>query len=176
MNIKKGLSAARQRRRLEREFSEYINGFENHSEILEMDKYIQHSDISTLRHCIHVSYLTFLICRKFGFIGFNTREAVRGALVHDMFLYDWHENSPFTFHGFKHPRIALANANRAFGNLSTLEADIILNHMWPLTIYRLPKHKEAYVVSLADKICTVMEVMKIRSFKSIDKTVYKKVG
>ena len=49
------------------------------------------------------------------------------------------------FHGFTHPRRALRNAEREF-QLSGLERDMILRHMWPLTIIP-PKYRESYVIN-----------------------------
>ena len=36
------------------------------------------------------------------------------------------------------------------------EKDIILKHMWPVTI-KLPKYKESYIVSSVDKYCALAE-------------------
>ena len=41
----------------------------------------------------------------------DKRSLIRGALLHDYFLYDWHDkNKPAKFHGFTHPKIAFENA------------------------------------------------------------------
>ena len=71
------------------------------------------------------------------------------GLLHDLFLYDWHFHAKETgnyFHGLTHPRRALENAQRLF-SLTDREKNIILRHMWPLTITP-PKYREAYVLSL----------------------------
>ena len=57
-----------------------------------------------------------------------------------------------------HPKIALENANKLF-NLNKKEQDIILKHMWPLTVVP-PKCREAYVICYFDKTCTLKEVFK----------------
>ena len=44
--------------------------------------------------------------------------------------------------------------------LSTLERNIILAHMWPLALH-LPHSREAWVVSLADKMCATAEVVQL---------------
>ena len=83
----------------------------------------------------------------------------RAGLLHDLFLYDWHQHAMLTgehFHGFTHPKTALLNAQEHF-ELSPLEADIILKHMWPLTIIP-PKSVEGFIVSFADKYCSIAEV------------------
>lgn len=122
--------------------------------VREMNDYIQHSDITTLEHCIFVAYISFLICRRFGF---DCYSAARGGLLHDLFLYDWHvTKTPDGLHGFTHPATALQNAKRYFV-LNDREQDIIKKHMWPLTL-SLPRYKESLVVCGADKFCALAEI------------------
>lgn len=54
-----------------------------------------------------------------------------------------------------HPRIAVKNAEK-ITDLSDLERDIILKHMWGATIAP-PKYKEGYIVTFVDKYCAVKE-------------------
>ena len=54
-----------------------------------------------------------------------------------------------------HPRRALENAQRLF-SLTDREKNIILRHMWPLTVTP-PKYREAYVIVMFDKYCSLME-------------------
>lgn len=124
-------------------------------------KAIQHGNVSVRRHAINVARYSLLINEKLG-IKCNKRELIRGALLHDYFLYDWHDKdhiSPFRLHGFFHPGIALKNAEKEY-RLSTKERDIIRKHMWPLTIVP-PTCREAWVVSMADKYCSLMETLRI---------------
>lgn len=83
---------------------------------------------------------------------------IRGALLHDYFLYDWHEKSDdHRLHGFTHPARALKNAEEIF-DLSVVEKDIIKRHMFPLTPVP-PAYRESYLVCLADKICSSYETL-----------------
>ena len=59
-------------------------------------------------------------------------------------------------HGFTHPSIALNNANAAF-SLDDKVKNIIVSHMWPVTLFDLPASKEAWIVTFADKICAFEE-------------------
>ena len=123
-----------------------------------MREYVQHGNTSCLEHSINVSYLSYLYCKNHGL---NARAAARAGLLHDLFLYDWHlrkRKKGELMHGFSHPRVALQNAQKAF-DLTPLEKNIILRHMWPLTIVP-PKYPEAYVVVWIDKYCSVMETIK----------------
>lgn len=153
-------------------YKKEISDLLENSDVRNMNNFIQHSDITTFIHCTHVSFISYLICLKFGWC---YRDTARGALLHDMFLYDWHDKNVDRgkFHGFTHPRTALNNAEKSVCSLNDRQKDIILNHMWPLTIYRLPKYKETYIVTLADKICTSMEVMNIRPyyFRQLDRVI-----
>lgn len=84
----------------------------------------------------------------------------RGALLHDYYLYDWHhcENKA---HAVNHPVIALGNAVQDF-ELSRRERNIIASHMWPLPPTRVPKCREAWIVCMADKVCSLQETLFMR--------------
>ena len=127
-----------------------------------MDRYIQHGDTSCLRHCVAVAYLSFLLSRRLR-LRCDARSLIRGAMLHDFFLYDWHEkDAGHSLHGFTHPATALRNAQR-FLALNPTERDIIRRHMWPLT--PVPPHcREAWLVCLADKICSVRETLRLRPY------------
>lgn len=79
------------------------------------------------------------------------------GMLHDLFLYDWRKPRPDGkgLHAFRHPRVALNNASKIF-DLNVKEQDIILKHMWPLTVV-LPKYKESYIITLTDKYATFLE-------------------
>lgn len=122
-----------------------------------MNRYIQHGSTTTRAHCIQVSYLAYRMALRFHL---NFREAARGGLLHDLFLYDWHTHAKETgnrFHGFTHPRAALKNAEKEF-QLTDREKNIILRHMWPLTPIP-PKYAEGFLVVYADKYCGTAEVL-----------------
>ena len=90
---------------------------------------------------------------------------VRGAFLHDFYLYDWHNCSNIThWHGFKHPLIARYNADAVF-QLNNKERNIIQTHMWPLTITQLPRCREACLVCLADKMSSSWETLMERRAK-----------
>lgn len=124
--------------------------------------YIQHGTMPVHRHCIDVARQSILISKWLG-IPCNERELIRGALLHDYFLYDWHDKHRENYrklHGFFHPGIALANASKEY-ELTLREQDIIKKHMWPLTIVP-PRCREAWIVTTADKYCSLLETLKLR--------------
>ena len=125
--------------------------------VWDMQKYIQHGSISCLEHSFVVSYYSFTLVRKLR-MSCDERSLVRGALLHDYFLYDWHEkNAGHRFHGFIHAGRALQNARKDF-KLTIREENIILRHMFPLNVVP-PMCKEAWLVCLADKICASKETV-----------------
>lgn len=54
-------------------------------------KYMMHGTTSVMDHCVNVAYTAYYMSYKLG-IEVNEAELIRGALLHDYFLYDWHEN------------------------------------------------------------------------------------
>jgi len=138
---------------LEQELSELLSL----DSIQIMNKFVQHGHVSCLTHCTSVAVYSYIFTCKLG-LKVNRRALIRGALLHDYFLYDWHDKDRgFRWHGFKHPNLALCNARKAF-ELSFKEADIIKKHMWPMTIIP-PVCKEAFIVCLIDKYCSTREVI-----------------
>lgn len=146
----------RARRAFQEEFAACLERIAADSSVFEMDTYTQHGNTSTLLHCIAVSYFSCAVAEKLG-LSYCRRELLRGALLHDYFLYDWHvKDKSHRLHGFTHPRKALRNANRDF-RLSEREQDIIAKHMFPLTP-KPPKYRETVLVCLVDKWCSTYEV------------------
>lgn len=120
-----------------------------------MERYTQHGNTSCLSHCVAVAWYSFLLYRRLGLHG-QEIPLIRGALLHDFFLYDWHLPGHPPLHGFSHPNLAARNAQRYFG-INALEREIICRHMWPLTLIP-PRHLSALIVSLVDKYCTLAEM------------------
>ncbi len=139
------------------EFIKLIQPIVENEKVKRMDKYIQHGNTSCLEHCVAVAYVSFYLAKKFH-IHCDYNSLIRGALLHDYFLYDWHKkDNSHKWHGFHHAKKALANATRDF-DLNPIEMDIIEKHMFPLNI-SLPKYKESYIVTLADKYCSFYETL-----------------
>lgn len=123
--------------------------------------FIQHGNMTVNDHSRNVARYSLAISEKLH-IPCNRRELIRGALLHDYFLYDWHLNHPnrwYKLHGFYHPGVALKNASREY-ELTPREKDIIKKHMWPLTVVP-PRCREAWIVTTADKWCSLMETLRL---------------
>ena len=119
--------------------------------VKQMKNFRQHYDCSCYEHCLEVAYWSYLFCKKYGW---DYVSAARGAMLHDLFLYDWRGSKKKLhlkhFHAFIHPQIALYNAEKLF-NLNDKEKDIIIKHMWPVTLLSLPKYKESFLITIMDK-------------------------
>lgn len=122
--------------------------------------HIQHGTMTVHNHCMDVARYSLLINKKLG-IGCNMHDLIRGALLHDYFLYDWHDKEYLSqrkrLHGFHHPMTALSNAEKEY-DLNDIQREIIKKHMWPLSVVP-PTCREAWVVTAADKYCSLMETV-----------------
>jgi uncharacterized protein len=151
------------------ELYSYIKEIIESTIFLKMGEIIHHLE-SRKMHVLEVccySYLKSLKNKKC-----NRRSLAIGSLLHDFFLYDWQKKGDFNFentdikknkvlpnnHGFSHHKIAYGNAVKYFPHLmDEIVKDIILKHMWPLTVYT-PKYRESWIVCSADKMCSIKDV------------------
>jgi uncharacterized protein len=139
--------------RKDEEYCSYVNDLLATDEVKKLADYTQHMHSTRLEHCIDVSYKSYLLAKKWGG---DARATARAGLLHDLFYYDWRETKfDEGTHAYMHPRIAVKNAEK-ITDLSDLERDIILKHMWGATITP-PKYKEGYIVTMVDKYCAVKE-------------------
>ena len=124
---------------------------------------LQHGQYSVYDHSIKVAELCVKIADQYH-IQTDMRSLVRGALLHDYFLYDWHEpDRRHQFHAFSHAACALYNAERDF-KLTDIERNMIKAHMFPLYPV-FPKYRESMILCLADKICATRETLSGFSLK-----------
>ena len=120
-------------------------------------RFIQHANVSTYEHSIGVATMSLTLAAIFR-VKVDKVSLVRGALLHDFFLYDWHDKTAMPkAHAYLHPLIAFDNAKKEF-KLNAIEKNIIQAHMFPLSIV-MPKYKESWIVTMADKICAANEIV-----------------
>lgn len=140
--------------RLATEYLDCVRDLLAHPLIKSMGGHISHGRTTVLEHSLMVSFCSYKISRR---LGLDSRSASRAGLLHDFYLYDWHNGHDYPgLHGLKHPAIAHRNATAHFG-LTPIESDCVLSHMWPLT-RRLPRHRLSWLICLVDKICAVREI------------------
>lgn len=132
----------------------------NHPDYQEMKELIAHGRITVYQHSLDVARLCFRYNSRMH-LGIDEKELTEGALLHDFYLYDWHDASIrvplFKMHGYTHPSTACNNAKDRF-NVDERVQNVIKSHMWPLTLRSLPSNKAAWLVCLCDKIVATREV------------------
>lgn len=154
MNKKKAIEALN-----DLEFQEIIKDIFENEKVKEMKKYRIHGNTSCYAHCYDATYFCYLACKK---RGLDYKSAARAAMLHDFYLYDWHVKGFHKgLHGFTHSQTAFENASKLF-ELNSIEKDMILTHMWPLTFLKFPMYKESFILTIVDKQCAIAE-----NFRSI---------
>lgn len=163
-------------KRIEEELRRYASDI-LHSENFDSSKRnMQHGTISVKEHSIQVARQSVLLSELLK-IKHDRRDLVRGALLHDYFLYDWHhvdKVNPHRLHGFHHPTRALKNAEKEY-DLTDRQREIIKKHMWPLTVIP-PMCREAWLVTAADKYCSLLETIHLQKGHRRKRRIEKSLG
>ena len=147
-----------------KEFLNIIKDIISNETVQEMKNFRQHYETTCFDHCYMVSYYCYLICKKYKL---DYISATRAAMLHDLFLYDWRVRQPDRkgLHAFTHGKLACENASKLF-DLTQKEKDMILTHMWPVTM-KFPTSIEGLILTFVDKYCATsetFEVLKSRMF------------
>ena len=117
-----------------------------------------HHGISRYDHVLRVSKVSYFIARNLKLN--HLEEITRAALLHDFYFdkdsaeYDAYEKLS------KHPYQALKEASKYY-NLTDLEKDIIVKHMYPHTKEK-PKYVGSYLVSISDKLVATYEMARFK--------------
>jgi uncharacterized protein len=135
----------------EAEFMDILRSLIENPLIQRLTDFEHHRNKTRLDHSIEVAWRSFLLSKKFSL---DCAATARGALLHDLFFYDWLREGP-RLHGFRHPWISLKNA-REVTTLSKKERDIIVKHMWPLTVIP-PRYMESWIVCMVDTFCSLKD-------------------
>ncbi len=137
----------------------YLAELRGNDQVRKMKDYVQHGSVSTYEHCVRVARASFWLNRRLH-LHSDEKALIRGAMLHDFYLYDWHaeDGGVHRLHGFTHPGRAAQNAKRHF-RINRKEENIIRSHMWPLTFLAVPSSREAVIVCLADKACSLHETI-----------------
>ena len=146
-----------------------LEELKKHEKVQEMKQYIQHGDVSTFEHCEKVAELSSKINQRFH-INADEETLMRGAMLHDFYLYDWHhkDNGTHDLHGFFHAEKASENAEKILHEDKHV-CDVIRTHMWPLNITKVPGSREAWIVCAADKIVSIEETLRGRKSRKKEK-------
>lgn len=135
------------------EYLDTVSDILGDEEFRKLSLFIQHLKTSRFIHSLNVSYLSWLIAGK---LGCDRRAAARAGLLHDFFLHKFSDPKPVReFQAFYHPKVAARNSSERF-DISEKERLAILSHMFPLG--PLPTSREAWIITLADKLCAAAEL------------------
>ncbi len=125
-------------------------------EYVQQLKNIPHHDSNRLDHSLKVSYLAYKLCKKWNL---NYESAAKAGLLHDFYFNRIEECNNFKdkvkLFANEHPEDAVKNASVRW-ELTPLEKNIILSHMWP-TSFHMPRYKESFIVSFSDKVYSFKE-------------------
>ena len=125
-----------------------------------MKEFIQHGSVTTYRHAINVVKMAYLMDKKLH-TGADREVLLTAALLHDFYLYDWHDRPNGDLHGYRHPRRAAKKAVEIF-DVDERVRSAIETHMWPFTLFKLPRSREAWLVCYADKLSSMAETLWMR--------------
>ena len=141
----------------ETRFFRVLTELERDPHVRLLEKHRQHRGNTTFFHCRSVAVESFRLAQRLGW-RVDEQALARGAMLHDYHLYTRRcKEINALRHLLSHPKRACGNAEKVF-DLSRKEKNIIESHMWPLTLFKPPKSKEAFLVTLADKLCALREL------------------
>ena len=149
----------------DREAGRILSSLRRDSRVKKMKSFTQHGTVSTFDHCRAVTKLSLGIDRRLH-LHSDKKVLITGAMLHDYFLYDWHDKARpgQKIHGYTHAAAAAKNARSHFG-IDKRTHHVINSHMWPLNITRVPRSREAWIVCAADKIVSIRETVMTRRKK-----------
>lgn len=121
--------------------------------------FVQHGRVSVYEHSLKVTDMCLTLADALH-IKTDRRSLIRGSLLHDFFLYDWHADEEWhRLHGYTHASRALSNAMTRF-TLNRCEKNMIYSHMFPLNLTHVPHFRESVLLCTADKIVSTAETIK----------------
>lgn len=138
----------------DQEFTCLVNDMIYSEEFQKMKEWRHHIKGNVYEHSLKVAYLCYKHHKRFG-MKVDIKEFVRGALLHDYYLYDLHGgNTPHKRHWIRHSKEALKNALEKYPDLTETQQEMIRCHMFPLTL-EPPKTAAAWAVCFYDKVAAV---------------------
>ena len=141
---------------MEKEFMSYIRDIVSSKEFLATKNHRHHINGTVYSHSVKVAYLCYKYHKKHK-LNMDIKDLVRGALLHDFYLYNLHgDGKKHRFHWFKHPSKALNNAIKKYPDLTEMQRDMIKHHMFPLTPIP-PKTKAGWIICFYDKVAAVSD-------------------
>lgn len=148
------------------EFFSCVRPLLDSEQVRSMKRWRHHFTVTCWEHSVFVSWVAFRLARRWGW---DARAAARAGLLHDLYLYDPADRAAHPgSQCLDHPEFALRNARALCPDLTQREQNAIVSHMFPLAVH-LPRCREAWVVSLADKLCAAIEVAHLYRTRMVQK-------
>ena len=123
----------------------------------------KHHNTTRLNHLYNVAVYSYWIGKKLNlFCDVDFESLLAGALLHDFYFISG-KGENYAVYWVTHCELSEENESKHF-NISEKEKNIILAHMFPLA-KSLPKSKEAWIVSIADKWSALLEACFNRNYK-----------
>lgn len=137
----------------DREYLSKVNDILDNEEFQKLGDIIHHEG-NRYEHSVRVSYNAYKLAKV---LHLDTEKVARGALLHDFYLEKNKCDTKKEKMGLliKHPEYALENSKKYF-DLSPLEEDIILTHMFPIG-KRVPRYLESWMVDIIDDFAALYE-------------------
>ena len=144
---------------MSQDYYEIVKDILENDEFKKRKNFAHHGSISVYDHSLRVSMVAYELAKKFKNVDPNS--VAIGGLLHDFYTKPWQTKKEktrfFEKHAFVHAKEALENTRKVFPEkMNKKIEDIIKKHMFPINI-SLPKYKESWLVTLADKYVS-MEV------------------
>lgn len=138
------------------EFLDLVQSILENPEFKKLNFYKQHLKTTRFMHSLNVSYISWLVAKKFGW---DASIAARAGLLHDFCVYDFKDKLPKgQIQAFYHPKVAAKTSDEHF-ELYEKERQAILSHMFPLG--PMPRSREAWVITCIDKFCACTEFCRV---------------
>lgn len=147
---------------MDESFLTLIYPYMNNKTYLRLKKF-KHHNTTRLNHLYNVAVYSYWIGKKLNlFCDIDFESLLVGALLHDFYFVNGKDEN-YAICWVTHCELAEENAVKYF-DITDKERNIILAHMFPLA-KSLPKSKEAWIVSFADKWSALLEACFNKNYK-----------
>ena len=134
------------------EFMSVASPILSHEEFVKTKSIVHHGN-TRYNHSVRVAYISYKLSKL---LNADKNACIKAGVLHDFFLVRDDKNIVSSAKMLvNHPTLAKENAIKYF-NVNEKEQNIIESHMFPISSVT-PKTKEAWLVSISDKLVALME-------------------
>ena len=139
----------------DRQYTNIVGDILSNDDFNKLEEIVHHG-LNRKDHSIRVSYYSYKVSKL---LKLDYKACARAGLLHDFFFEENKKSNLKTRIKtlVNHPKYALDNASNLF-ELNDKEKDIIVSHMFPITI-NPPKYVEGWIVNCVDDCVALAEVM-----------------